>query len=63
MPAKPEPEPTGTYFRMHEATRYSRLSEMTLRRLEAEKKLHFLRPRPRAVLIEKAELDRYLRST
>jgi excisionase family DNA binding protein len=56
-------ETPGTYLKMTEATQYSRLSEMSLRRLEGEGKLRFLRPRPRAVLIEKAELDRYLRST
>jgi excisionase family DNA binding protein len=48
---------------MREATRYSRLSEMTLRRAEREGQVRFLRPRKGALLIEKAELDRYLRST
>jgi excisionase family DNA binding protein len=51
------------YLKVPEAARYSRMSEMTLRRLEAEGRLHFLRPKPRVVLIDRQQLDTYLAGT
>jgi excisionase family DNA binding protein len=54
-------ETTSPYLRMRQAVAYSQLSETSLRRAERDGHLRFLRPRNR-VLIEKTELDRYLRS-
>jgi excisionase family DNA binding protein len=52
----------GRWMRMPEAVRYGKMSQMTLRRLEEAGELRFLRPRPRVLLIDRIELDKYLES-
>jgi excisionase family DNA binding protein len=51
----------GEFFRLREACRYSRLGESTLRKAEAAGRIRFLRPTERTVLIERREIDRFLR--
>jgi excisionase family DNA binding protein len=51
----------GEFFRLSEACRYSRLGETTLRKAAAEGKLRLLRPTMRTVLVEKSEIDRFLK--
>jgi excisionase family DNA binding protein len=57
---KPETSTDSGYLKIREACRYSRLSETTLRRFEAEGRIKFIRPTSRIVLVEKREIDRFL---
>jgi excisionase family DNA binding protein len=58
---RPAVNTEAEFFRMREACRYSRLGESTLRKAEAEGRIKFLRPTERIVLVEKREIDRFLR--
>jgi excisionase family DNA binding protein len=61
MPSRREPvNKDAEYFRIREASKYSRISQNTLRKLETDGRIRFLRPTERIVLVEKRELDRFL---
>jgi excisionase family DNA binding protein len=61
MPSRREPvNKDAEYFRIREASKYSRIGQNTLRKLESDGKIKFLRPTERIVLVEKAEIDRFL---
>lgn len=49
------------YLNYEEAETYSGLSEASLRRLVRANKLRVARPTPNRVLIDRQEIDRYLR--
>jgi excisionase family DNA binding protein len=55
--------PTSDFLNLKEAAAYARLSVQTLKRLEQAGRVRFLKPSPRRLIVDRAELDKYLRGT